>query len=296
MMFVEVIFILKVSLAEKFDPLLSLSFYNLLHFYILTLTLQLKDGNEMYNNLKYNVAICPWAREDSNKWGCTIPGTSNHEADTSINQSGMFAISSVNNWIGNRMANHFNGMFIDPNTDGGQGRGPAKGNVCPASALYGRMQGNTFHSSGRFGTYTLNKNFPRNTDQSVENNGFMVNKSKCAGFLSDGSENGHSVALVDHFDYQNAFNGHYEAGDIQHNGHSSIDSDNLIYWKETKNFADGCSAHIKDGFYRSGRLALPDQGTIIIEDTVLDGNVMLEANHHCGVGHTGKSSRNDIYC
>ena len=49
----------------------------------------------------------------------------------------------------------------------------------------------------------------------------MVNKSKYTGFLSDGSENGRSVL-----------------------GHSSVDSLNLMYWKETKNFADGCSAHI----------------------------------------------------
>ena len=43
--------------------------------------------------------------------------------------------------------------------------------------------------------------------------------------------------------------------------HFSAASTNLIYWKETKNFADGCSAHILGGTYRSGNMALPDQAT-----------------------------------
>eukprot|EP00957_Ditylum_brightwellii_P208082 15355772-Ditylum_brightwellii.AAC.1 len=34
-------------------------------------------------------------------------------------------------------------------------------------------------------------------------------------------------------------------------------------------------------------MALPDQGTFIIEDTTFGDGVMLEANHHCNVGTTG---------
>ena len=62
---------------------------------------------------------------------------------------------------------------------------------------------------------------------------------------------------------------------------------NLIYWKETKNFENGCSAHISGGQHASGNMALPDQGTLIIENTVLGNGVNLEANHHCNVGVTG---------
>lgn len=60
-----------------------------------------------------------------------------------------------------------------------------------------------------------------------------------------------------------------------------------MYWKETKNFEDGCSSHIILSHYANGNLALPDQGSFIIEDTLFEGGVSLEANHHCNVGITG---------
>ena len=58
-------------------------------------------------------------------------------------------------------------------------------------------------------------------------------------------------------------------------------------WKETKNFANGCSAHITGSSYAKGNVALPDQATFIIEDTHFGNSVSLEASHHCGVGSTG---------
>jgi hypothetical protein len=36
-------------------------------------TIYIEDGNEMYNKVFHNVAICPWAFE-SVKRGCTLPG------------------------------------------------------------------------------------------------------------------------------------------------------------------------------------------------------------------------------
>lgn len=39
----------------------------------------------MFNRLLYNVAVCPWPL-DGPKHGCTIPGTDNEQADTSLNQ------------------------------------------------------------------------------------------------------------------------------------------------------------------------------------------------------------------
>lgn len=36
--------------------------------------LYIEDGNEMYNNVLYNVVICPWAL-DGPKGGCSVPGT-----------------------------------------------------------------------------------------------------------------------------------------------------------------------------------------------------------------------------
>ena len=50
----------------------------------------LEDGNEMVNRIVHNVVICPWAREGSMR-GCTVPGTDNVEADTSLNQVALAA-------------------------------------------------------------------------------------------------------------------------------------------------------------------------------------------------------------
>ncbi len=36
-------------------------------------TIYVEDGNEMYNRIFYNVAICPWAKSGE-KRGCSIPG------------------------------------------------------------------------------------------------------------------------------------------------------------------------------------------------------------------------------
>ena len=60
-----------------------------------------------------------------------------------------------------------------------------------------------------------------------------------------------------------------------------------MYWKETVNFKNGCSAHITGSSYAGGNLALPDQSTFIIEDTLFGDGVSFEANHHCNVGTTG---------
>jgi hypothetical protein len=52
-------------------------------------------------------------------------------------------------------------------------------------------------------------------------------------------------------------------------------------------FADGCASHVLGGVFDGGTMALPDQATFILEGTAFDGNVLLEANHHCNVGVTG---------
>lgn len=46
----------------------------------------IEDGNEMHNDIKYNVVICPFVFDNDILHGCTIPGTSNRIADTSDNQ------------------------------------------------------------------------------------------------------------------------------------------------------------------------------------------------------------------
>ncbi|MDX1693426.1 MAG: hypothetical protein R3208_06655, partial [Ketobacteraceae bacterium] len=241
--------------------------------------LYIEDGNEMLNTVAYNVGICP--RGDN---GCTLPGTSNGQGDTALNQSGLYMESPNNLLIGNRMANHFNGMF----NNAGNGRGPVEGQVCGDNAPVGLWEGNTFHSNGRFGTYLLNGNFPRqNTGQSVANNGTTHGDDDCAAYDVTGNDLGLPAVISNHFDYGNAFVGQYAAGDIQYNNHVNIDNLNSIYWKETKTFQDGCSAHISDSYYEDGSADLPDaMGAFIIENTTFR-NYGFRANHHCDVGVTG---------
>jgi parallel beta-helix repeat protein len=191
----------------------------------------IEDGNEMHNTISYNVAICKFPFRDGTYHGCTIPGTSNIIADTSDNQAGIFSRAATNNLIGNRSANNFNGMFL---AAGGRGRGESQNKVCEFASKMGRIEGNTFHGNGRFGTYTLGYNYPKITDQSIMTDGHNVDQSLCEGFDDNGDTRGAPVAFENNMDYHNAFVGHYEAGDIQYNGHQSYDNNNLIYWKETK--------------------------------------------------------------
>jgi len=254
-----------------------------------------EDGNEMWNTISYNVDICPFpfihhAVDPSRSHtvegaGCTIPGTSNRLSDTSDNQSGFyFHGAPTNNLIGNRAASTFNGMFLQ---GGEHGRGHVTNRVCCSSNRLGRFQGNTFHSNGRFGTYALGDNYPKETDQSVDRDGLNDNQDLCFGFDGDGNARGLAGAFIDHVDYGNAFVGHYMAGDLQHRGHHATENNNNIYWKETKNFKNGCGAHLMSGYYGSGNMALPDQATFIMENTVFGPGAQIEACHHCNVGSEG---------
>ena len=54
--------------------------------------------------ISYNVVICP------QKNGCKSPGTDNNQADD-LQQSGIWALSVTNDFIGNRLVNQYNGFF-----------------------------------------------------------------------------------------------------------------------------------------------------------------------------------------
>lgn len=247
-----------------------------------------EDGSEYMNRIMYNVVVCPWSLAQSPFHGCTIPGTNNAESDTPLNQAGIYTVTAANDFIGNRAVNSFNGLLLQA---GG----------CNAHLPFGRWEGNTFHGHSRFGLYTLGGSVPRKS---------------CSAVVDGGLDNGSPVAILNNVDWGTVFVGHYNAGDIQHRGHVSVNNNNLIYWKETKvscihtdilhlhkdqshltpfsysycenqNFADGCAAHISESYYNGGQMALPDQTTIIMERTTFGGWTYLEANHHCNVGVTG---------
>lgn len=77
-----------------------------------------EDGNEMENSIRYNVVICPFALGDPVHHGCTLPGTDNARADSTLDQASFYLKSPTNDLIGNRAANSFNGMLVDPSPGG----------------------------------------------------------------------------------------------------------------------------------------------------------------------------------
>jgi hypothetical protein len=244
-------------------------------------TIYIEDGNEMYNRINYNVGICPWVKDNHVKGGCTIPGTNNGQADTTLNQAGLWGLSFTNYVIGNRFANNYNGMLYQEQGLGG-GTGFTSGMLCADKQQIGRLEGNTFHGCSRFGTYVLAGIFPKKTDRSLMTNG-IPNRNTCSAWTATGEDNGLPATLMHNVDYNNVFVGQYGAGDLQYRYHASLDNNNLIYWKDTKNFADGCSAHIADSYYQQGNLALPGgHGTFILENMVFNDYVQFESSHHCG--------------
>lgn len=185
----------------------------------------IEDGNELYNKFFYNVAICPWPT--SSLGGCSVPGTSNNQADTDVNQAGIWSISQLQHLVGNRMVNHFNGMFWDAGAFAGACTGDARNLQCCTNHLkLGHFEGNTFHGNGRFGTYFLGTNTPKKLDVSIASNGAVVDTLKCDGFNVDGTDNGKSVTFFAHTDYGNAFVGTYMQGDVQYAHQFSSDNNN----------------------------------------------------------------------
>ena len=83
------------------------------------------DWWDRHNTLAFNVVICPHAFRGP-LGGCTIPGTDNHEADTAVNQAGIWAMSAHNDYVGNRVVNSFNGLLFHPGFMM-NGRGAAEG-------------------------------------------------------------------------------------------------------------------------------------------------------------------------
>jgi len=90
-----------------------------------------------------------------------------------------------------------------------------------------------------------------------------TNLKKLLAWLSDGTDNGRPSSTRNNVDFKNVFVGSYGAGDLQYKNHISLLNNNNIYWKETKNFQDGCSAHFSDSYYEHvsepGKMALPGE-------------------------------------
>jgi hypothetical protein len=215
-------------------------------------------------------------------------GTDNGEADASPNHAAFWAVSHSNNFVGNHAGNNFNGIFYHPSF-APNGRGTVQGKVCANNLPVGRFEGNVLHGNGRFGTYFVASSWPRRVTQSLSTNGFTSN---CQAFGPNGEDRGYPVALVDNVDYHNAFIGSYAMADVQFLNHRATDSLNLIYHKETKNFADGCAPHFKSHTFEGpGTLSLANgPATIIFEDCTFTGTRLhIHMNHHCDLSTEGGS-------
>jgi hypothetical protein len=161
----------------------------------------IEDGNEMHNTLAHNVGICPNSLNGPLA-GCTIPGTDNGEADTCLNQAGIWSLAHANHFVGNRMANSFNGLLFHSQF-AGNGRGGVHGKVCTQHVPFGRVVGNTNHGHGRFGHYFLVSVYPRKVSQSLALNGITASDS-CKALDAEGLDRGAPVPLLDATDVRAA--------------------------------------------------------------------------------------------
>ena len=109
-----------------------------------------EDGNEMRNKVESNVAVCPHrTAQDGQSGGCKAHGTDNDQGDD-LHQSGIWALSANNDFIGNRMAGFIEGLFLQT-TAFGFGKGLAQNRVCAMHTPFGRFEGNVNHGNWRFG-------------------------------------------------------------------------------------------------------------------------------------------------
>ena len=88
---------------------------------------------------------------------------------------------------------------------------------------------------------------PRDIER--DEDGYVPDMSTCGRFKPNGEDNGKTSFIDDHFDYHNLFVGGYAMGDISFRRLKSIDNASLLYWKESKNFADGVSYHVEGSFF-----------------------------------------------
>merc|ERR1719203_1504966 len=190
-----------------------------------------EDGNEMGNTISFNVNICNHGR-------CQVGGTDNDQADSG-QQSGMWALSPTNDFLYNRMVNHYNGFFLQTSF-APHGRGMAQGKVCTVNSPWGNFTGNVHHSCSRFGFYP-DKNFPRRLKRTVASNGYVEDYGQAGGsceqFTPDGRDNGAPAIVADGLDWGNNLVGQYDLGDVQYLRYHSINNLHGMYWKLTKNFA-----------------------------------------------------------
>lgn len=197
----------------------------------------IEDGNEMNNIISNNAVICSWYKT------CSVPWLLNAAF------AGIYMVGMTNDLIGNHVAGYENGIWT-PGDALPNGQGVAAGRVCPKFTPFGTIRGNVNHDCNRFGMYTDNQ-YPRRVLRNI--NGYIT--GGCGEFTETGEDNGVVPANVieDEFDWHNMFVGQYSGGDISYVRYTSVNNAHSMYWKKSKNFADGVSHHIKDSIIANHR-------------------------------------------
>eukprot|EP00756_Hemistasia_phaeocysticola_P016414 Hpha_TRINITY_DN15474_c0_g7::TRINITY_DN15474_c0_g7_i1::g.173755::m.173755 len=248
-----------------------------------------EDGNEVGNKIQRNVMMC------TNMHSCRCGGIGSGE-------TGIYLVGMNNDLIENRVIQYRNTIFSQGS--GHQfGDGPASGKVCTEYIPFGTIAGNVGHDTVGFGIY-LDNQYPRNVVQ--DQDGYVVGhnaggawyNTACSPFKTDGSDNGKTTYVQDHLDYHHTFVGQYNVGDVTFVRYDGVNVEMPMYWKKSKNSADGHSAHVKDSRILHGGpqdlhwgqvLFRGPSGpfTFVIENTKFFGQNVNEAviatGQHCGV-------------
>jgi hypothetical protein len=247
-----------------------------------------EDGNEMNNTISKNVIICSRPDKCSITW---VGGDAQWGA--------IYMVGMTNHVIENRGVGHEHCIWTVGSTFG-NGKGAASGKVCPQFMPFLTFRGNVCHDCRRFGMY-LDNQYPRNLVR--DDDGMVV--SGCGEFKADGSDNGLSPANIiqDQVDWHNMFSGQYSLGDIAFVNLISVNTDHVMYWKTTKNFADGSSWHVSDSTFvidhsiettmfppfqflgPGGPFAFKMKNVKFLGETAHGGAIW--AGQHCGLGGAG---------
>jgi len=149
----------------------------------------------------------------------------------------------TNNAIRNRVIGHEHGMWTR-NT--GNGKGAASGKICTQRAPFLEIEGNVFHDCQRFGMYpdnqhprdlirdedgyirfglkTLDQNLIFGLADQSQTKTIKSDWDSCNYFKEDGSDNGYTSFIKNHFDWHVMFVGQYSVGDISYVGLKSVNN------------------------------------------------------------------------
>ena len=227
----------------------------------------MEDGNEMNNTILRNVVICSVFKRCEQK-----------------EESGIYIIGMWNDFIENRVANYPINVFT-PGGHRANGHGAASGKVCPENVPLRTYRGNTVHHGYKWGLY-LNNQYSRNVQ--LDSDGYLKDNKRwsCQAYLPDGSDNGYLTVIDDDTEWSNNGVGHYSLGDFMYRNYVAIRNSASIYWKVSKNFADGKSAHIRNAvFVDTGFMGPSGPFTFLLENVTLYGQTTFAAGQHCGLAY-----------